>query len=170
MHRQKLRLSIRDQLAAIQSKAGAHEVGGVYGRDFLLAHLDRLISASTSWRKHLSLVSFQVQNLAWVARDFGAAAADDLLRQVAEWISVLVRTEDMVARVGDKEFCVVLPETAMEDADIVAHRISGVLLNTQFGINGGKDAVSVWLQAGCADFVAGDTSASLIERARHRLR
>ena len=170
VHRQKLRLSIRDQLAAIQSKAGTHEVGGVYGRDFLLAHLDRLISASTSWRKHLSLVSFQVQNLAWVARDFGAAAANDLLRQVAEWISVLVRTEDMVARVGDKEFCVVLPETAIEDAEIVAHRISGVLLNTQFGINGGKDAVSVWLQAGCADFVPGDTAASLIERARHSLR
>jgi len=169
VHRQKLRLSIRDQLAAIQTKAGGHEIGGVYGRDFLLAHLDRLISASASWRKHLSLVSLQVQNLAWVARDFGAAAGNDLLRQVAEWISVLVRTEDMVARVGDKEFCVVLPETAIEDAEIVAHRISGVLLNTQFGINGGKDAVSAWLQAGCADFAPGDTSASLIERARHSL-
>jgi two-component system cell cycle response regulator len=170
VRRQKLRSATRGQLADIQAKAGAGEVGGVYRRDFLLGHLDRLAAAAESWRKHLSLVSFQIQNLSWVARDFGADAANDLLRQVAEWITVLVRAEDMVARHGDNEFCVVLPDTAIEDAEVVAQRISGVVLNTQFGVAGTNDPVSAWLQAGCTDFRPGDTAASLIARAHENLR
>jgi len=169
VRRQKLRTAIRGQLAEIQAKAGGSEVGGVYRRKFLLAHLDRLTAAAGAARKHLSLVSFQIQNLGPVVREFGAEAADDLLRQVADWILALVRVEDMVARHGDKEFCVVLPDTAIEDAQVVAHRISGVLLNTQFAVPGSDIPIGVWLQSGCADFRSDDTAASLIARAHQNL-
>jgi len=170
VRRQKLRAAIHDQLAAIQAKAGDGEIGRAFPRDFLRAHLDRLVAAAGSWRKHLSLVSFQIQNLGSVAHDFGAGAADDLLRQVAEWITALVRVEDMVARRGDKEFCLVLPDTAIEDAEVVVHRISGVLLNTQFAVPGAQQPVSAWLQAGCADYRAGDTAAAMLARAHGNLR
>jgi two-component system cell cycle response regulator len=167
--RQKLRTAIRGQLSEIQAKAGRGEVGGVYRRKFLLAHLERLTAAAEPARKHLSLVSFQIQNLGSVVREFGAEAAEDLLRQVAEWIGALVRVEDMVARHGDKELCVVLPDTAIEDAQVVAHRISGVVLNTQFGIPGSQLPLAVWLQSGPADFRSGDSAQSLIARAHRNL-
>ena len=171
VRRQKLRSATRDRFAEIRAKAGAGEVGGIFGRSFLLAHLDRLVAAAGTARKHLSLVTFQIQNLGCVARDYGKDAADDLMRQAAEWISVLVRAEDMVARHDDKELCALLPDTALDDADVVAQRISGVLLNTQFGIKGNEDVpLGIWVQAGAAEYRAGDTAASLLARAHDKLR
>lgn len=170
VRRQKLRSATRDRFAEIRARAGAGEVGGIFGRSFLLAHLDRLAAAAGAWRKHLSLVTFHIQNLGWVARDYGKDAADDLLRQAAEWISVLVRAEDMVARHDEKELCVLLPDTALEDAEVVAQRISGVLLNTQFGLKCSEAVpLGIWVQTGAADYRAGDTAASLLARAHQKL-
>jgi two-component system cell cycle response regulator len=170
VRRQKLRTSIRDQLAAIQSVAGHGEVGGVFKREFALAHLERLVGTAASWRRHISFVSIQIQNLGWVARDCGPEAADDLMRQVAEWITALVRAEDMVGRFGEKEIGVVLPDTGIDDAETVVQRISGVLLNTQFGLKGVDGPILAWIQSGCADYRGVDTAASLIERAHKNLR
>ncbi len=170
VRRQKRRHAIRDRLAAIKAKAGHAELGGVFGHDFLLAHLERLTGTARAWHKHLSLVSFQIQNLAWVVRDFGPGAGTDLMRQVAEWIGVLVRAEDLVARHSDKEFCVALPDTAIEEAEVVAQRITGVVLNTQFAVKGVDLPLGVWLQTGAAEYAPGDSPSTLIERAHRDLR
>lgn len=170
VRRQKMRRVIREKLAAIRQESVCDPLTGVYTREFMLAHLARLGSAARMWHKHLSVVSFQVQNRAGIARAFGAAAADDVVRQVSEWILALVRAEDLVARTADNEFAVVLPDTAPAEAEVVAHRISGVLLHTEFGLKGVNEPVSVWLQSGCAGFHLGDTPDSLLARARHNLR
>lgn len=169
VRRQKRRYAVRGRLAALQAKAGQGQVGGVFGSDFARAHLDRLARNARETRKQLSVVSFQIQNLGYVTRDFGADAADDLLRQVAEWIGVLVRAEDFVGRLGEKEFCVALPDTAIEDAEVVAQRISGVILNTQFAVKGTELPLGVWLQSGAADYHPGDSAALLLERAHEKL-
>ncbi|MGB8273797.1 MAG: diguanylate cyclase [Alphaproteobacteria bacterium] len=170
VRRQRLRREIRDLLAGIHRGPICDEIEGVFTRPFFHAYLDRVAGSAARWRKPLSLASFQVQNLASIVREHGAEAANDLLRQVAEWITILVRVEDLVGRNEPKEFCVVLPETTIEDAQIVVHRISGVLLNTQFGVKGVRDSVNAWIQAGWTSARTGDTSATLIERARQNLR
>jgi two-component system cell cycle response regulator len=170
VRRQRLRQEIRELLVGIHRGRARDEIGSVFSRAFLNAHLERLAVAAQCWRKHLSLVCFQVQNLHWVAREHGAEAANDLLRQVAEWIATLVRVEDVVARNGAKEFCVVLPEASLEDAQVVAHRLSGVLLNTEFAVKGVTEPVGAWIQAGVATLIPGDTAAALIDRAHRNLR
>lgn len=170
VRRQKRRQSVHARLAALQAKAGHGNVGGVYGADFTRAHLDKLTCAARETQKQLSVVSFQIQNLGWVVRDFGPEAADDLLRQVAEWIGVLIRAEDLVGRLDEKEFCVALPDTAIEDAETVAQRISGVILNTQFAVKGAELPLGAWLQSGAAEYQPGDSAARLIARAHENLR
>ena len=170
VRRQKRRNSVRARFVALQAKAGHGQVGGVYSEDFTRAHLNRLTSAARETQKQLSVVSFQIQNLGWVVRDFGREAGDDLMRQVAEWIGVLIRSEDLIGRLGEKEFCVALPDTAIEDAEIVAQRIAGVILNTQFAVKGTELPLGVWLQSGAADYRPGDSAALLVERAHENLR
>jgi two-component system cell cycle response regulator len=170
VRRQRLRQQIRSLLAGIHRGRLRDELESVFSRAFLTAHLERLAVAAQCWRKHLSVVCFQVQNLHWVAREHGDAAANDLLRQVAEWIATLVRVEDLVARNGPKEFCVVLPESSLDDAQVVAHRLSGILLNTEFAVKGVADPVGAWIQAGIATLSPGETASGLIERAHRNLR
>jgi len=170
VRRQKRLYGLRSRFAALQAKAGQGQVGGVYSSVFARAHLDRLACNARETRKQLSVVSFQIQNLGYVMRDFGHDAADDLLRQVAEWIGVLVRAEDFLGRLDEKEFCVALPDTAIEDAEVVAQRISGVILNTQFAAKGTELPLGAWLQSGAADYHPGDSAALLIERAHDNLK
>jgi two-component system cell cycle response regulator len=169
VRRQRARHGISDALRDLRREVVSERLTGVYSRDFLLAHLERLGAAAANWHKHLSVALFQVQNVAGIVNHLGAEAADDLLRQVSDWINALVRAEDLTARAGDNEFCVILPETALEEAQIVVQRISGVLLNTDFGVPGVNEPIRVWLQAGCAGHRADDSAASLLERTRKNL-
>ena len=165
VRRQRLRRDIRDGLAATLAAPLCDELTGLGSRDFLLVHLEHLCAAAASWRKNLSLLTFQVQNIAGIVQRFGRDVGDDLLRQVSDWITTLVRAEDFCARSGDREFCVALPETPSDEAQRCAHRISGVLLNTEFAVAGVNEPLGVWLQAGCAGFRVGDTATALLARA-----
>jgi two-component system cell cycle response regulator len=72
----------------------------------------------------------------------------------------------MTARFEADEFCVVLPDTPKEEADIVMHRISGVLAYTDFAVLGVFQPVKAWVRAGAASLRPDDTMATLIARAR----
>jgi diguanylate cyclase (GGDEF)-like protein len=58
---------------------------------------------------------------------FGHAAGDRALESVAAVIQESIRTIDIASRFGGEEFVVLLPETALSGAAVVAERIqSGV--------------------------------------------
>ncbi|HIJ64269.1 MAG TPA: diguanylate cyclase, partial [Rhodospirillaceae bacterium] len=84
----------------------------------------------------------------------------------AQWITSLLRGEDLTVRYDENEFCVVLPDTPKDEAEIVMNRIAGVLAYTDFAVKEVYQPVKVWVRAAAADLQPGDTAASLIERAR----
>lgn len=54
---------------------------------------------------------------------WGHAAGDQALMRVAGVISRTLRKYDVAGRIGGEEFCIVLPETTLADAQAVAERI-----------------------------------------------
>jgi diguanylate cyclase (GGDEF)-like protein len=59
----------------------------------------------------------------------GHDAGDRLLREVARAIAIAVRGSDIVARFGGDEFVVIMPDTELEQAGIVARRIQSIVAN-----------------------------------------
>ena len=53
----------------------------------------------------------------------GHAAGDDLLRLIARELMVVLRTSDVVARIGGDEFAFILPETPADGAEIAARKM-----------------------------------------------
>ena len=49
--------------------------------------------------------------------------SDDIVRQVITLCSMSIRDSDYIGRVGDVEFAILLPETSIKDARVVADRI-----------------------------------------------
>jgi two-component system, cell cycle response regulator len=172
VRRQRTRHAVRRGLADTLFERTADPGTGLYNKAFSSRHLSRLISNAGLTQKPLSLVLFDLQNIAWFERQYGAGAGQRVLNQVSHWIAGLIRAEDMAARVDETAIAAILPDTGHPEAQFVASRIGGVLLNTDFSLGDSvdPDPLRVWVGTGTAAAEAGDTVDGLIARAKSQMR
>jgi two-component system cell cycle response regulator len=169
VRRQQLRWSIRQALGQSLVNATRDPVTGTYGRPFLDRYLERRLAVAAAQHRHLSLVVFNIPNVDGVRDHFGEDAALHLSLQLGQWINGLLRAEDLCARLAPNQFCVVLPDTPLIEAEVVMHRIAGVLAHTDFAVREVYQPVKVWVQVGSSDVRAGDTVPALLGRALAKL-
>ena len=169
VRRQRLRWAIRQAIDTTKASAVLDELTGLYNRAFMDAYLkDRLAHAAIT-QKTVSVVVFSVPALLTVGQQFGDEARQHLVQQLGHWITRLLRAEDPTALYSAKEFLVALPDTPLEEAQIVAQRIAGVLTYTDFAVEDVYEVVKVWPEVGVTAYEPGDTYLSVIERARANL-
>lgn len=83
-------------------------------------------------KRPLSLILFDVDFFKKYNDYYGHQAGDDCLIQVAQSAQRAVkRPEDLVARYGGEEFVIVLPDTDIDGAKVVAKSVQQELLNCQ---------------------------------------
>ncbi|MCB1854830.1 MAG: GGDEF domain-containing protein [Pseudomonadales bacterium] len=70
-----------------------------------------------------SAIMVDIDHFKQVNDSFSHEIGDHVIRQVAEVISRLCRSSDVVARTGGEEFLVVLPDTELNSARVLAERI-----------------------------------------------
>jgi diguanylate cyclase (GGDEF)-like protein len=73
----------------------------------------------------LSLLLFDIDRFKQINDRFGHSAGDCVLRTIVEVAREGVRREECLARFGGDEFAVVMPETELAGARIVAERTRG---------------------------------------------
>ncbi|KAF0116419.1 MAG: response regulator [Rhodospirillaceae bacterium] len=169
VRRQRLRWAMRNVLVSTLRPVSQDPLSDVYSRDFLDLYLADRTALARKQDRHLSLILFYIPSLPGLRSVFGEAAAGHLLRTLSQWINGLLRAEDLCARTGEHEFCVVLPDTPLNEAQVVMHRIAGVLTHTDFAIPDVYEVVQIWLQVGATELGVDDTPETLVARARMRL-
>ena len=92
----------------------------------------------------------------------GHLAGDRVLMIVGEAAKAPLRTNDLFARYGGEEFAVLLPETKMEQALVVAERLRERISKTDPGILDGVQLPKVTVSIGVAEFRAGHTFETLV--------
>jgi diguanylate cyclase (GGDEF)-like protein len=99
----------------------------------------------------------------------GHAAGDTVLIHSASVLRTLVRPSDVVARYGGEEFCLLLRDTNVDAAAVVAERVRGALRDQRVLVEGG--ALSVTASIGVAAASVDDTESweSLFRRADEAL-
>ncbi|MBY0431021.1 MAG: diguanylate cyclase, partial [Rhodospirillales bacterium] len=166
VRRQRLRWDIRGALLETLKDGSRDTLTGIYNRPFLETHLTHRIDTARKQYRHLTVVFFRIPNVDAVREHFGDKPADHLLLQLGQWITGLLRVEDLTARWEKNEFCVVLPDSPIDEAEVVMHRIAGVISYTDFAVHDVYQPIKVWVQVGAADFQEEDTTESIIARAR----
>ena len=169
--RQRERWSMRDPMAAtITDKTGDAVLSGVYSHAFLESHLQRMVADAQAREMNLSLCTFSIQNVTDIKERYGQEAADILMQQMADWITGLLRTEDVAARTGDIQFTVALTDTDEENAKAVTQRILGILHHSDFRLTDEiMEAVQVWVQASVVTLNADDSAEGLMKRGEDSL-
>ena len=162
------RLALRSVFREARDSMTSDSLTGLYSYGFLYEHLAALIADATECEKNLSVGFFDMQGITLANRTYGYVAGDKVLRQIGSLVGNLVRGEDLLARHGGDQFCVLMPDTALAEAEVVLRRIAGVVTNTEYAVLEAAQPVQVTMKAGYAAFEDGDDPETLIARARHR--
>jgi diguanylate cyclase (GGDEF)-like protein len=139
-----------------------------FNRRYLTDFVAREISRCRRHARPLSVLLFDVDRFKAINDGFGHAAGDHVLRALVEVAREGVRREECLARYGGDEFVVVMPETELAGARIVAERMRGRVELHRFEWHGQR--LPVTISAGVAvlgpDVIAPE---DLIEAADARL-
>lgn len=167
--RQQSRWQIRQAMLNTMSPQTTDPRTGAYTFAYMRAHLETLVAAARIRDKHLTLVFFSFPDAPGIKDQFGATASEHMLRQLPQWINAMVRIEDMVAHYTGHDFCIALPDTPLDEALFVMNRIAGVLTYTDFSLREVYQPVTISVEFGIAEIEKGDTTDTLIDRARATL-
>lgn len=119
-------------------------------------------------RLPLSLVMIDVDHFKSINDRYGHPAGDAVLQRIAIEVSNSCRKSDIAARYGGEEFALILPETEMSGAKVVAEKIRRRVENISVSLNVGEIKATCSLGISVYPRLASDIS-SLIETADQAL-
>jgi diguanylate cyclase (GGDEF)-like protein len=94
-----------------------------YNRRYFDDALEREIVRAGRYERPVSLVLLDVDYFKVINDTYGHVAGDQVLRQLAAAVRGKLRQLDIFARVGGEEFGLILPESDLETAKVVAERL-----------------------------------------------
>ncbi|MGO8673481.1 MAG: GGDEF domain-containing protein [Capsulimonadaceae bacterium] len=95
---------------------------GVKNHRAFQVQLEREYRASDHRNRPLSLVMLDIDHFKQFNDEFGHPAGDGVLREICRILERNVRQTDFIARYGGEEFVIILPETDIDGAIILAER------------------------------------------------
>jgi diguanylate cyclase (GGDEF)-like protein len=108
---------------AVQKQAQTDSLTGLLNHRTFYLSLARETQRANRYGSSLSLLMIDMDNLKHINDYFGHQTGDSALLCVAETISQCIRETDAASRYGGDEFAVILPNTSLSDALIVANRL-----------------------------------------------
>ncbi|GMR01595.1 MAG: diguanylate cyclase [Gammaproteobacteria bacterium] len=133
-----------------QRFASTDALTGLHNRGWLDDAFDREIKRSERDELPLALIMIDVDDFKNYNDDYGHLAGDQVLITVADAIRSPLRPNDMVARFGGEEFAVLLPETTVKNAKIIAERLREHVCSAETGILDNKKLPAVTISLGVA--------------------
>ena len=120
-HKINRELELLNETASLDAKLD--RLTGIYNRDTMLSLLFRETDRVQRMNSSLSMILFDIDDFGhWNSR-LGAAACDKLLCKVVERTSRLLRSYDLLGRVGKDEFLMALPGCTGSNAVMLAERL-----------------------------------------------
>ena len=95
----------------------------VLTRRALMELLEAEIQRTTRYERDLSVMIVDIDHFKRVNDSYGHIVGDAVLRKVAQVLRKAVRRSDTVGRYGGEEFVIILPETPLEKALMLAEKL-----------------------------------------------
>jgi diguanylate cyclase (GGDEF)-like protein/PAS domain S-box-containing protein len=96
---------------------------GLYNRRALTDTLHREIERASRYDANLSLILCDLDRFKLINDTYGHAAGDAALQAVSEALKTSLRRADILGRYGGDEFMIILPETSLAGAKLLADKV-----------------------------------------------
>ena len=160
---------LRDNVQLSIEMAITDALTGLYNRRYMETHVGTLVDQAMARGKPLSVLILDIDYFKSINDSHGHDAGDDVLQDFAIRIRKSIRGIDLACRYGGEEFVVVMPETDMAVATMVAERLRRRIASEPFPIQKGARTVDVTISVGIAALGPNDNAAAVIKRADQAL-
>ena len=131
---------LRDNVQNSIEMAITDALTGLHNRRYMESHLGTLAEQAASRGKPLALMMLDIDFFKSINDNYGHDAGDDVLREFAVRIRKSIRGIDLACRYGGEEFVIVMPETDLHVAGMVAERLRRSIAGEPFAVNKGDQA------------------------------
>jgi two-component system cell cycle response regulator len=139
-----LEYSLKIALADRRRMAMTDPLTGANNRRYFMRYFGAELKRARRFGTELSLLSLDVDHFKKVNDSFGHAAGDAVLTQVVETLQRnLPRDYDWCARLGGEEFAVVLPQTNLTGAAVVAEKLRKAIEEMPLRVAVGMPSITV---------------------------
>ena len=160
---------LRDSVQLSIEAAVTDPLTGLYHRRYMETHVGTLVDQAAARNKPLSVLVLDIDYFKSINDTYGHDAGDDVLQDFAIRIRKSIRGIDLACRYGGEEFVVVMPETDMAVATMVAERLRRRIASEPFPIQKGTRTIDVTISIGIAALAPDDDAAAVIKRADQAL-
>jgi diguanylate cyclase (GGDEF)-like protein len=144
------------------------ELTGLRDKRFFRETFAREFSRAQRYRRALSVLVIDIDHFKGVNDTHGHHIGDIALKAVADVVGSVVRADDTAARYGGEEMVVLLPETELSGAAVIAERLRNEVALSEIKYRDIRLHVTV--SVGCAELCENDLSQDvLFERADQRM-
>jgi diguanylate cyclase (GGDEF)-like protein len=141
--------------------ANTDSLTGLSNRRAFYEDASRILTAARETGISVSVILFDLDSFKAINDTYGHGPGDDVLRSFGQTSKRMLRSSDLIGRIGGEEFAVMLPGAGMEAAYLVAERTRVAFTTACAGIG----AFTATLSAGVAKATADSTVDSLLKAA-----
>jgi diguanylate cyclase len=158
--------TLRETLECVRIEAVTDPVTGIANRKHFQDMLHKSVEIAEAQHKPLTLIVLDIDHFKRFNDMYGHLTGDQVLRLVSMTMREQVKSKATLARFGGEEFGIIMPETQLPNARIIAEAIRQSVLNRELvkrstGESLGKITVSV----GIASYRPGEGGTALLDRA-----
>ena len=133
-----------------------------HNKRYLFEALEREIIRARRHARDLSVIMFDIDHFKHINDEHGHLAGDFVLKELAQVVHGRIRRDEVLARYGGEEFVVMLPETGLQGAQVLAETLRAKVEANEFAFQ--SDPINVTISLGCAALSEEDRSATELLR------
>ena len=144
VYQDKLRRNFQDRMVM----AVTDPLTGLHNRRYLLSHLDTLATRAAQGGKPGAVLMSDIDHFKKVNDTYGHAVGDEVLVECAKRIQLCIRGVDLGVRYGGEEFVIVIPDTNLDVAQMVAERLRASIGETPFPVSADVGEIDITISVG----------------------
>ena len=141
--------------ATIQKQALTDSLTGLPNHRAVMDQLSKELDHTRRNNAPFSLLFFDADHFKRVNDTYSHAAGDAVLRQIGERASSVLRGGDTLGRFGGEEFVLLLPDTTIHEARLIAERIRAAVASKPISTSQVEGGIAMTISIGISTYLSG---------------